>query len=189
MHSEHRIMPTIEGEDAFDRAALSRLCDQLQPYAERVSAVRIGGNDILALLGIRRSRFRTAYDGPLGNVIRDIVGAFIPNGFSVAAPVFEHFSTPEILRFEVEQDIEHGLLTKTAIHPDQISIIHSVYRPNAREMTEARAILSHEAPAVFGGNGSMCEPATHAPWAGMIIKRAQTHGVSGSYEQSSAKVA
>src|SRR3546814_11344716 len=74
MQSEHRIMPTIEGEEAFDRSALARLCDQLQPYSERVSAVRIGGNDILALLGIRRSRYRTAYDGPLGNVIRDIAG-------------------------------------------------------------------------------------------------------------------
>lgn len=179
MHSEHRIMPTIEGEDAFDRSALARMCDQLLPYAERVSAVRIGGNDILALLGIRRSRFRTAYDGPLGSVIRDIAGTFIPNGFSVAAPVFEHFSAPDILRREVEQDLEHGLLTKTAIHPDQISIIHAVYRPDAHEMAEARAILSQEAPAVFGSNGSMCELATHAPWAGMIIKRAQTHGISG----------
>lgn len=189
MHSEHRIMPTIEGEEAFDRFALARMCDQLKPYAERVSAVRIGGNDILALLGIRRSRYRTAYEGPLGAVIRDIAGTFIPNGFCVAAPVFEHFSSPEILRDEVEQDIEHGLLTKTAIHPDQIPIIHSVYRPDAYEMAEARAILSHDAPAVFGSNGSMCEPATHAPWAGVIIKRAQIHGIGGRDEQSGAMVA
>lgn len=189
MHSEHRIMPTIEGEDAFDRSALARLCDQLQPYAERVSAVRIGGNDILALLGIRRSRYRTAYDGPLGSVIRDIAGTFIPKGFSVAAPVFEHYSAPGVLRAEVEQDIEHGLLTKTAIHPDQISVIHSVYRPDVHEMTEAKAILSQEAPAVFGSNGSMCEPATHAPWAGMIIKRAQAHGLSGPDEQAGLRVA
>lgn len=189
MHSEHRIMPTIEGEDAFDRSALARLCDQLKPYAERVSAVRIGGNDILALLGIRRSRHRTAYDGPLGSVIRDIAGTFIPQGFSVAAPVFEHFSSPDVLRREVEQDIEHGLLTKTAIHPDQVSIIHSVYRPDIHEMSEAKAILSREAPAVFGSNGSMCEPATHAPWAGLIIKRAQVHGVFDSEEQTGLRVA
>lgn len=189
MQSEHRIMPTIEGEDAFDCAALARLCDQLKPYSERVSAVRIGGNDILALLGIRRSRYRTAYDGILGNVIRDIAGTFIPNGFSVAAPVFEHFSVPDVLRAEVEQDIEHGLLTKTAIHPDQISIIHSVYRPSVHEMTEARTILNQEAPAVFGANGSMCEPATHAPWAGQVIKRAQAHGVFDPEEQAGLRVA
>lgn len=189
MHEHHRIMPTIEGEEAFDRAALARLCDQLQPYAERVSAVRIGGNDILGLLGIRRSRYRTAYDGPLGSVIRDITGTFIPNGFGVAAPVFEHFSSPDVLRREVEQDIEHGLLTKTAIHPEQIAIIHSVYRPDASEMAEARAILSQEAPAVFGSNGSMCEPATHAPWAGMIVRRAQAHGVAGLEQQADVRVA
>lgn len=189
MQSEHRIMPTIEGEEAFDRSALARLCDQLQPYSERVSAVRIGGNDILALLGIRRSRYRTAYDGPLGSVIRDISCTFIPNGFSVAAPVFEHYSAPDILRAEVEQDLEHGLLTKTAIHPDQIAVIHSVYRPDAHEMTEAKAILSQEAPAVFGSNGSMCEPATHAPWAGQIVKRVQTHGVAGPEEQAGRRVA
>lgn len=189
MHEEHRIMPTIEGEDAFDRLALARLCDQLKPYAERVSAIRIGGNDILGLLGLRRSRFRTAYDGPLGSVIRDIVGTFVPNGFSVAAPVFEHFSSPEILRREVEQDLEHGLLTKTAIHPDQVAIIHSVYRPEALDMAEARAILSNDAPAVFGSNGSMCEPACHAPWAGMVVKRAQVHGVTGPEQQSDIMVA
>ena len=151
--------------------------------------MRIGGNDILALLGIRRSRYRTAYDGPLGSVIRDIAGTFIPNGFSVAAPVFEHFSAPEVLRREVELDIEHGLLTKTAIHPDQIPIIHSVYRPDIHEMIEARAILSQEAPAVFGSNGSMCEPATHAPWAGMIVKRAQIHGVAGVEDAIGVRVA
>lgn len=189
MHDNHRIMPTIEGEEAFDRQALARLCDQLRPYAERVSAVRIGGNDILNLLGIRRSRERTAYDGPLGSIIRDIAGTFIPNGFAVAAPVFEHFGEPDVLRREVEQDIEHGLLTKTAIHPSQIAVIHSVYRPDLIEMNEARAILDREAPAVFGSNGSMCEPATHTRWAGMIVQRAQIYGVSGPDHRPDALVA
>src|SRR3546814_13631164 len=100
--------------------------------------VRIGGNDILALLGIRRSRYRTAYDGPLGNVIRDIAGTFIPSGFSVAAPVFQHFSAPEILRAEVEPDIEHGLLPTPAIHPAKLSVIHSTYRPETHEINEER---------------------------------------------------
>src|SRR3546814_6437782 len=89
---------------------------------------------------------------------------------------------------EVEQDIEHGLLTKTAIHPDQISVIHSVYRPEIHEMNEARAILSQEAPAVFGRNGSMCEPATHAPWAGMIIRGSQAHGFPETAEQAEGLV-
>ena len=189
MHDSHRIMPTIEGEEAFDRTALARLCDQLRPYHERVTAIRIGGNDILGLLGIRRSRQRSAYEGPLGNVIRDITGTFIPNGFAVAAPVFEHFSSLEILRQEVEQDIEHGLLTKTAIHPSQIPVIHGMYQPSAIDMAEARAILDKEAPAVFGSGGSMCEPATHMRWAGLIVERAQVYGVADQVRDADSLVA
>ncbi|WP_380784828.1 HpcH/HpaI aldolase/citrate lyase family protein [Sphingomonas sp. R86521] len=189
MHDDHRIMPTIEGEEAFDRPSLARLCDQLRPYVDRVAAVRIGGNDILGLLGIRRSRARSAYEGPLGNVIRDVAATFIPNGFCVAAPVFEHYSELDVLRQEVEQDIEHGLLTKSAIHPTQVEVIQEVYRPSAIELIEARRILDVSTAAVFGSNGSMCEPATHARWARSVIDRAGIHGVRGQICDPQAKVA
>lgn len=177
-HTEHRFMPTIECAEAFDRAALGRLCDQLRAYTERVTAVRIGGNDILGIMGLRRSRFRTAYDGPLGDVIRDIARTFIPNGFAVSAPVFEHYSQMDVLRHEVEQDLEHGLLTKTAIHPAQVNVIQELYRPSEADLSEARAILAVDAPAVFGAGGSMCEPSTHIGWAGSILRRAQAFGVA-----------
>lgn len=189
VHGKHAFMPTIEGEEAFDRTALSRLRDQLLPYADRVTAIRIGGNDILNILGVRRSNTRTAYDGPLGPVIRDIAGTFLPYGFSVAAPVFEHFSSTDLLRAEVEQDIEHGLLTKTAVHPLQMETIQSLYRPSGAEMAEARAILEKDAPAVFGAHGSMCEPATHSRWAGTIIQRAQIYGTATPVTEAQSRVA
>lgn len=178
VHGTHAFMPTIEGEEAFDRNALSRICDLLRPCRDQVTAIRIGGNDILNLLGVRRSRLRTAYDGPLGNAIRDIVATFVPAGFAVAAPVFEHYGSPELLREEVERDIEHGLLTKTAVHPSQVAAIQALYRPTAAEMSEARSILSHDADAVFGLGGSMCEPATHRRWAGAVVARAQAFGLA-----------
>jgi len=178
----HGLMPTVEGEDAFDREALGRMRDQLIPFGDRVHAVRIGGNDILSVLGVRRSRLRTAYEGPLGPVIRDVAGAFLPHGIAVAAPVFEHYGSPELLRREVEQDIEHGLLTKTAIHPGQVAVIHECYRPSAAEMREARTILSPDAAAVFGTAGSMCEPATHRRWAGFVIERAQVYGIEPEFD-------
>lgn len=175
--SNHAFMPTIEGAEAFDRTALEQLCKQLQPFRERVTAIRIGGNDILNILGVRRSKHRTAYDGPLGAVIRDMAATFIPAGFAVAAPVFEHYASLDLLREEVEQDIEHGLLTKTAIHPCQVATIHECYLPTACELREAQAILEADARAVFGSQGSMCEPATHRRWAGNVIARAQTFGI------------
>ncbi|MBU6395034.1 MAG: HpcH/HpaI aldolase/citrate lyase family protein [Sphingomonadales bacterium] len=182
--SNYAFMPTIESAEAFDRSALEQLCRQLQPFRERVTAVRIGGNDILNILGVRRSKSRTAYDGPLGSVIRDMAATFIPAGFAVAAPVFEHYAALDLLRKEVEQDLEHGLLTKTAIHPSQVSVIHDCYRTTACELREAKAILESGAHAVFGSHGSMCEPATHRRWAGNIIARAQTFGIDDNVVSS-----
>ncbi|RYG57820.1 MAG: aldolase, partial [Alphaproteobacteria bacterium] len=189
VNTSHDFMPTIETEEAFDRSALERIRDQLLPYASRVKAVRVGGNDILNILGVRRSKERTAYDGPLATVIRDIAHIFIPYGFAVSAPVFEHYASPDVLRREVEQDIEHGLLTKTAIHPMQLGIIHDCYKPDATEMSEARQILDQDARAVFGANGSMCEPATHRRWAGNLIQRAQVFGVQSEIQSVENQVA
>jgi citrate lyase beta subunit len=186
---DHKFMPTIETAEAFDRNALEQLCRQLLPFQDRVTAIRIGGNDILNVLGVRRSKCRTAYDGPLGNVIRDMAATFIPAGFAVAAPVFEHYGSLDLLREEVEQDLEHGLLTKTAIHPSQIAVIHNCYQPSAEEVLEARSILDTDARAVFASGGSMCEPATHRHWAGNVISRLQQFAAKEGNIVSSIMVA
>ncbi len=176
----HGIMPTIESAEAFDRAALTRLAGALAPLGEQVHAVRIGGNDILNVLGVRRSRERTAYDGPLGLAISTMASVFLPEGLALSAPVFEHYAQTDLLREEVARDLEHGLLTKTAIHPSQVAIIHEALRPAASEVEDARAILAREARAVFGQGGSMCEPTTHARWAAGVLDRAGVHGIAGA---------
>ncbi|QDH33809.1 HpcH/HpaI aldolase/citrate lyase family protein [Porphyrobacter sp. YT40] len=188
----HGIMPTIESAEAFDRAALIRLAGALGPLGAQVHAVRIGGNDILNLLGVRRSRERTAYDGPLGLAIATMASVFLPEGLALSAPVFEHYAQTDLLREEVARDIEHGLLTKTAIHPSQVAIIHAALRPLASEVEDARAILAREARAVFGQGGSMCEPTTHARWAAGVLDRAGVHGVAGDapgFPQAPTRVA
>ncbi|MBA4008778.1 MAG: aldolase [Erythrobacter sp.] len=171
----HGIMPTIESTEAFDRAAMMQMARALAPLGARVHAVRIGGNDILNQLGVRRSRERTAYDTPLGLAIATMASVFLPEGLALSAPVFEHYALTDTLREEVARDIEHGLLTKTAIHPSQVPIIHDVLRPGAAEVEEARAILAAEARAVFGHGGSMLEPTTHARWAQGVLDRARVH--------------
>jgi len=174
---QHGIMPTIESAEAFDRAAMVQVARMLAPLGERVHAVRIGGNDILGTLGVRRSRERTAYDTPLGLAIATMAGAFLPEGLALSAPVFEHYARTDVLREEVARDIEHGLLTKTAIHPSQVPIIHDVLRPAPGEVEEAQAILAQEARAVFGHGGSMLEPTTHARWAQGVLDRARVHAL------------
>lgn len=189
VHENQQFMPTIEGEEAFDMEALALLRGQLRPYLQRVPAIRIGGNDLLHLFGARRSRFRTAYEGPLASAIRNITSAFVPSGFNVAAPVLEHYQDLDLLREEVERDIEHGLLTKTAVHPSQVEVIQRMYPPTMQEMTEARAIMDAQAPAVFGSSGSMCEPATHVRWAGNIIQRAQIYGIADHIGDAQSRAA
>lgn len=185
----HLFMPCIEGTEAFDLFSLGQLRDRLLSFRDRILAVRIGGNDLLNLIGVRRSRFRTAYDGVLGVAIRNIAASFASHGFSVSAPVFEHFGDNILLAEEVEQDIEHGLLTKTAVHPTQIAAIQRLYRPSAADVTEARAILDNASPAVFGSSGSMCEPATHSRWAENIVLRAQIYGIAEALSPADSRVA
>lgn len=177
-YDHHLLMPTLETREVFDPAEMRRLREQLLAIRERVLAVRIGGNDLFQQLGTRRSPVRTAYDGPLGPVIANLVGMFAPWGFSLSAPVFEQFGNVALLREEVARDIEHGLLTKTAIHPAQIAPIQELYAVSATELAEARALLDEASGAVFAGRGAMCEPATHRRWAAAIVARADRFGMS-----------
>lgn len=176
-HDDHLLMPTLETREIFDPQELVRLREQFLSVQHRILAIRIGGNDLLQNIGARRSRTRSIYDGPLGGTIATLVTSFAPFGFALSAPVFEHFADTSLLREEVERDIEHGLLTKTAIHPAQIDVIHDCYRVAAHDLAEARAILSGDKGGVFAIGGSMCEPATHRRWAEAIVNRAALFGV------------
>lgn len=176
-HDHHLLMPTLETREVFDPIEMRRLRDQLRTVQDRILAIRIGGNDLLQTLGARRSHVRTAYDGPLGPVIANLVTTYRPFGFQLSAPVFENFGNTELLVDEVERDIEHGLLTKTAIHPRQIAAIQALYAVPADDLAEARAMSGDTAHAVFASRGMMVEPATHRGWAEMVIRRAAHFGV------------
>jgi citrate lyase beta subunit len=177
IHDRHRLMPTLETREILDPVEIRRLRDQLLVIQERVLAIRIGGNDLLQTLGARRSAVRTIYEGPLAATVASLVATFAPYGFFLSAPVFEHFASESLLREEVERDVEHGLLTKTVIHPSQIGIVEAAYAVTRGELAEARAILSPDSPAVFALSGSMCEPATHRRWARTIVRRAEIFGL------------
>lgn len=172
------LMPTLETREVFDPAALVALRDWMQDsgLARRILALRIGGNDILNLLGIRRRRGRTLYDTAAGPVVTSLVTTFRPHGFFLSAPVFDDFGDLDTLHEEVLRDLEHGLVAKSAIHPAQVPVIEQHYRVSAQDMEMARRILDRDAPAVFQVDHIMCEPATHATWARTVLKRADLYG-------------
>ena len=174
----HRLMPTLETREAFDPVELRALREQLLAVQGRILALRIGGNDLLHAMGLRRAAGRTVYQGPLGPVIATLVAGFAPWGFALTAPVMERFDDPALLRAEMAEDIAHGLLGKTAIHPDQIAVIQTALAVPADLVAEAQAILSPQAPAVFAREGAMCEPATHRAWAERLLARADAFGIA-----------
>jgi citrate lyase beta subunit len=79
-----KVMPTLETKEVFDVNAMTQLRQGLlqDDIAPHVLMLRIGGNDLMNLLGIRRPRFSTLYETPIGNVISQLVTIFRPYGFS-----------------------------------------------------------------------------------------------------------
>ena len=172
------LMPTLETPEVFDPGAMVELRSALLEHLPgRIIALRIGGNDLMGSLGLRRSPTMTLYSTPMGYVIPMLCGIMGSAGFALTAPVFEQLNAPQLLEQELALDIAHGLVGKTAIHPGQIAVIHRALQVSLEDFNSARQIQSDAAPAVFKFNDAMCEPATHGKWAQMIIERAHWQGV------------
>lgn len=172
------LMPTLETRDVFDPIAMVDLRDALnETIKHKVLALRIGGNDLMGCLGLRRSAAHTLYQTPMGYVIPMLAGIMGSAGYALTAPVFERLDNSALLQDELAMDLLQGLVGKTAIHPTQIHIIHEAFRVSIDDLNSARLIIASGAQAVFKHGGAMCEPATHLQWAHSIVERAQWHGV------------
>jgi citrate lyase beta subunit len=176
--TDHMLMPTLETADVFSEREMEGFREVLEApgVRSRVLALRIGGNDLLALLGLRRPRNMTIYRTPLGPVIARLVTIFRPWGFMLTAPVFEHLDLPELLDQEMLEDIAYGMVGKTAIHPGQIAPIEQHYKVKAQDLAVAHAILDENSPAVFKMHESMCEVATHRAWAERTVAQSRLFG-------------
>jgi len=175
-----KVMPTLETREAFDYTAMCALRQGLlqDAIAPRILMLRIGGNDLMSLLALRRPRGLTLYETPLGNIISQLVTVFKPYGFALSAPVFEYLDDVVTLQKETSLDLAYGLVGKTAIHPAQIAIIEAAYAVDAEDYQMAVSLSEKEAPAVFKMHNAMCEVATHQRWANDIMSRQRCYGVN-----------
>jgi citrate lyase beta subunit len=185
-----QVMPTLETREVFDTLAMCRLRDVILEHSVRdqILALRIGGNDLMRLLGMRRDPEQTVYQTVLGPVISRLVTTFRPYGLPLTAPVYDSFTNSDVLAEEVRADLAHGLTAKTAIHPSQVSVIHGQYAVSSSELMAAEQLLDANRPAVFGLDGVMHERTTHLPWAEGIRERAEHFGVLSSRERSSDQI-
>lgn len=175
------MMPTLETKEVFDCNEMLALAKALAAHQcqDRILALRIGGNDLMSTLSLRRSRHFTIYDSPIGFVIKMLVSMFAPYGFYLTAPVSELICDQSLMQKELELDIAHGLVGKTAIHPSQIGMIESAFMVSSEEVSDALKIIN-SSQAVFASQGAMCEPATHRRWAHSILERSSYFGVNSS---------
>ncbi len=170
-------MPTLETQEVFNAQIMQDLATTLHNSVmkDRVIALRVGGNDLMNVLGIRRSRTATIYEGPLGYTIKMLSCIFGALGFSLTSPVFELLNEPLLLEKELEQDLLHGFVGKTAIHPNQIEQIQQAWMVDFSEYTDAKLIFKAK-QGVYQHAGAMCEPATHHQWAKNILTRGDIFG-------------
>jgi citrate lyase beta subunit len=172
----HTILPILETREALDPVGRRELAQACAAHPPVIPGARIGANDLFSLLGgLRRPAGRTIYETPVGRVIDGLLEVFSAQGVKLCAPVCDRFGDLSTLEREVEEDIHRGLFAKTAIHPTQVQAIWKAYQPLPAEIGEARLILDPDAPAVFGSDGGMLEPACHGEWARRLLHRAELH--------------
>lgn len=173
-----RIVPILESREALDPAGRIDLSSVCNAHRTVIDFVRIGANDLLRLLGgLRRPKGRTIYETAVGGVIDSLLEAFSLIDLPLCAPVFDHISDEATLARELEEDVNRGLFSKTAIHPSQLAPIWNSYRPSRTEIHDALRILHPDSPAVMSSNGSMLEKACHSTWAKRILLLAELHRI------------
>ena len=181
-----KLLPIMESDGIRDRHfrdALRAIFDDAA-YRNFIDCVRIGGNDLMGQLGIRRPvHTHTIYDTPVGATIHELINEFQGlSGFPVTAPVFECFAPKydDLFRKEVQQHIANGLFGQTVISPRHLRPLRDMYKVPLADIDSARSVLEHER-AVIGKHGRMDEYTTHHQWAKKIIAR---HHLFGDDETS-----
>ena len=172
------IMPILETKDIFSSLKLNDILKELEPFREKVLVVRIGGEDILSILGMMRDCEKSIYEiMPLYIILSTIINIFKPNGFNISSTVYACFEDYKTLHRELYSDKEHQLFNKTSIHPKQVEIIQDSYRVSEEDYNIANRLLNAN-EAIFSQNGRMYEKSTHSNWAKSIVQRYKNYGVN-----------
>jgi len=168
-------MPILETAAVFEREGIQEIRHFLQHASvkARILALRIGGNDLLRLLGLKRFPGHTIYETPIGALIPLLIMAFKPYGFGLTGVACDEYANPDLLRIEARRDRLMGLVGKTAVHPCQVPVIQQEFRPSSSDLEAARSIIAEASGGAFGLNGVMLEPAVHLAWATDVVDAAQ----------------
>ena len=184
-------MPILESLQIADLATrretllkLKKILDGVERY---ILNVRVGGNDLCNLFGIRRSVRHTIYDiGVVRDILSDILNVF-SRDYVVSGPVWEYFGKSTSgawaigLQAECEKDRANGFIGKTAIHPAQLPVIAHSMAVSRRDFEDAKAVLGWDSDSLGVAKGSggerMNEVRCHLNWAKKILILAKLYGI------------
>jgi len=173
---DFHLMPTLETIDVFNFNNLTVIRNMLDPFKSKIITIRVGGEDILNILHIRRTTDKTIYEYmPFNLIYSTIINTFKPYKYNISAPVFNGFKESEVLVRELKEDCALGIFNKTIINPSQIKIIHNSYGVSFSDFKIAKELVNTN-KAIISYNGSMYEKSTHLNWAKNIIKREAIYG-------------
>lgn len=158
-------MPTLETPALFREDSAIATLKAVQALCNPVIALRIGANDLLSAIGLKRQPGQTVYDTPLRSTIERLITIFRPAGFELSAPVCDLIGEPDTLSREVALDIAWGFYAKSCVHPAQVALVEEHFnQAMARQQPQALALLN-SAEAVFRHSGQMLEATCHTNWA------------------------
>lgn len=186
---DYRYMPIFESPAMIDLRrryeGLAQVRECLEPVADQILNIRVGGNDLCQAFGLRRHVNNTIYDiRPVAALLADLVATFAPQ-YVVSGPVWEYYAGSgweDGLRREVELDLLCGFVGKTVIHPNQIPVFNGCMRVPAADYQDACRILNWDpadAHLVSSSAGAtrMNEYNTHSRWAERTVRLAQIYGI------------
>ena len=126
------------------------LLDEIYKASSRIQALIFGAEDYSADIGAIRS--------PAGLEVlwaRTKVVAYARSiGVDAIDIVYPNFRDPQGFLRQAKEGLGFGYTGKQLIHPDQIDLIHQVYRPAEEEIQKARRIVEAYAAHQAGGTGA-----------------------------------
>lgn len=171
-------MPVLESRDLFSSAKLESIRTFLLSSTLKTLCLRLGGEDMLQFLGLKRSCEESIYTlvAP-AKIIADVITHFKPFGFSLSAPVFNCIGYTEVFAQTVREDLRQGLIGKTLIHPEQIEPVNEAYRITRSEYEMALKMLDAKTKAIILQEGQMGEKFAHTAWAEVMLERYKYYGL------------
>jgi citrate lyase subunit beta/citryl-CoA lyase len=139
-----KLMPIIE-------SALGVLNVEQIAQAPRVTAIGLGGQDLIADIGAKQSKDNRALDF----IKTKIILACAANKIQAIDTVFVDINDPDGLYHSTIRAIEMGFQGKSIIHPSQIESVHEAFTPSDVEIEKAERIVKAYKESIKVGTGAI----------------------------------